>query len=341
MIARTSRLARFMLIISVSILLLSPVCVAGKSVLIKIATLAPEGSSWMETFNTLKTEIMQKTEQNVQFRIYAGGVLGDEKDMLRKLHIGQIHGAVLTSSGLSALYGEIDVLQIPFLFQTYGEVDHVLDKMNTFFRKGFEDNGYVLLGWSEAGFVRLMSTTPVASLNDLKKMKVWTWEDAPLSRAIFDEAEVSAIPLTVPDVLVGLQTGLVDVVYAPPAGAISLQWFTRVKYLTDVPLTYLVGAVVIKKNVFSQIPPVYQSAISESFRLHLGKLKTIIRNENQEALRVMEKHGVKIIKPSQDAVEEFMKLSDKAVQRLGAVSFSPKTRDDVSAYLKEYRDNKK
>jgi TRAP-type C4-dicarboxylate transport system substrate-binding protein len=330
-----------MLIISVSILLLSPVCVAGKSVLIKIATLAPEGSSWMETFNTLKTEIMQKTEQNVQFRIYAGGVLGDEKDMLRKLHIGQIHGAVLTSSGLSALYGEIDVLQIPFLFQTYGEVDHVLDKMNTFFRKGFEDNGYVLLGWSEAGFVRLMSTTPVASLNDLKKMKVWTWEDAPLSRAIFDEAEVSAIPLTVPDVLVGLQTGLVDVVYAPPAGAISLQWFTRVKYLTDVPLTYLVGAVVIKKNVFSQIPPVYQSAISESFRLHLGKLKTIIRNENQEALRVMEKHGVKIIKPSQDAVEEFMKLSDKAVQRLGAVSFSPKTRDDVSAYLKEYRDNKK
>jgi TRAP-type C4-dicarboxylate transport system substrate-binding protein len=261
--------------------------------------------------------------------------------MLRKLHIGQIHGAVLTSSGLSSLYGEIDVLQIPFLFQTYGEVDYVLDKMNTFFRKGFEDNGYVLLGWSEAGFVRLMSTTPVASLSDLKKMKVWTWEDAPLSRAIFDEAEVSAIPLTVPDVLVGLQTGLVDVVYAPPAGAISLQWFTRVKYLTDVPLTYLVGAVVIKKNVFSQISLVYQDVIAESFQVHLEKLKTMIRNENQEALRVMEKQGVKIIKPSQDAVEEFMKLSDKAVQRLGAVSFSPKVRDDVSAHLKEYRKNKK
>lgn len=341
MIAKKIDFVKFILIISASILLLWPISAAAKSVLIKIATLAPEGSSWMETFNKLKTEIMQKTEQNVQFRIYPGGVLGDEKDMLRKLHIGQIHGAVLTSSGLSALYGEIDVLQIPFLFQTYGEVDHVLDKMNTFFRKGFEDNGYVLLGWSEAGFVRLMSTKPVATLSDLQKMKVWTWEDAPLSRAIFDEAEVAAIPLTVPDVLVGLQTGLVDVVYAPPAGAISLQWFTKVKYLTDVPLSYLVGAVVVKKNVFSQIPAEYQRVIVESFQVHLEKLKTMIRNENQEALKVMEKHGVKIINPSQNAVEEFMQLSDKAVQRLGVVSFSEKIRDEVTAYLKEYRDNKK
>jgi TRAP-type C4-dicarboxylate transport system substrate-binding protein len=341
MIARTTILGKLFMLISAWFLLLLPVSVAGKSVLIKIATLAPEGSSWMKTFNELTAEILQKTDQTVQFRIYPGGVLGDEKDMLRKLHIGQIHGAVLTSSGLSALYGEIDVLQIPFLFQTYGEVDHVLDKMDTFFRKGFEESGYLLLGWSEAGFVRLMSTTPVTTLNDLKKMKVWTWEDAPMSRAIFDEAKVAAIPLTVPDVLVGLQTGLVDVVYAPPAGAISLQWFTRVKYLTDVPLSYLVGAVVVKKNVFSQIPAPYQGVIIESFQLHLEKLKTMIRNENQEALRVMEKHGVKILKPSQTAVEEFRQLSEKAVQRLGAASFTQKVRDEVSTYIKKYRGIKK
>ena len=232
MIARLAAHHKTGLILFVFILFLLPGDSAAKSVLIKIATLAPEGSTLMQTLNELKPEILHKTDKTVRLRIYPGGILGDEKDMLRKLHIGQIHGAVLTSSGLSSLFGEIDVLQIPFMFQTYEEVDHVMAKMDAFFRKGFAANGHVLVGWSEAGFVRLMSTTPVTDLNDLRKMKVWTWEDAPMAEAIFDEAEVAAIPLTVPDVLVGLQTGLVDVVYAPPAGAISLQWFTKVKYLT-------------------------------------------------------------------------------------------------------------
>ena len=337
MIARMTAHYKIGLMLLAFFLFLPPGNVAAKSVLIKIATLAPEGSAWMQTFNALKSEILNKTDKNVRLRIYPGGVLGDEKDMLRKLHIGQIHGAVLTSSGLSSIFGEIDVLQVPFMFNTYEEVDHVMVKMDAFFRKGFADNGHVLVGWSEAGFVRLMSTTPVTDLNDLKKMKVWTWEDAPMSRAIFDEAEVAAIPLTVPDVLVGLQTGLVDVVYAPPAGAISLQWFTKVKYLTDVPLNYLVGAVVIKKKVFDRITPAHQEIIMKSFQARMETLKTQIRGENREAINVMQKQGVKILKPTQEAITEFNRLSDKAVQRPGAVAFTPKVLDEVNAYLKVYR----
>ncbi len=198
----------------------------------------------MKTINTLTAEVMKKTENRVQFKIYPGGTLGDEMDMLRKMKIGQIQSAALSSGGLSALSKEIDVLQIPFLFQKYEEADSILKKMDSLFRKGFEENGYVLLGWSEAGFVYLMSTIPISSVADLKKAKVWIWEESPMSKAIFDEAGVKAIPLSVPDVLVGLQTGLVDVVYAPPTVAISLQWFTKVKYLSDVPLAYLAGGIV-------------------------------------------------------------------------------------------------
>ena len=322
-------------------LILSPVNGAEKSVLIKIATLAPEGSAWIQILSELNAEVGRKTNKKVQFRVYAGGVLGDEKDMIRKMHIGQIQGAVLTSSGLSELFKEINVLQVPFLFQTYGEVDYVISKMDPFFRKGFAENGYALLGWSEGGFVRLMSTTPITTLSELKKVKVWTWEDAPMAEAIFNEAKVAAIPLTVPDVLVGLQTGLVDVVYAPPAGAISLQWFTKVKFLTDVPLNYLAGGIVIKEKAFNRIPPVYQDMLMESFQHHLNKLKEMVRNENQQALIVMEKQGVKILKPSNETVEEFKRLSDKAMQRLGHKSFSNKVRDEVSAYLDEYRRIKK
>jgi len=310
---------------------------AEKGFVIKLGTLAPEGSSWMKTFNTLNTEVMKKTENKVQFKIYPGGVLGDEMDMLRKLKIGQIQGVALTSGGLSALFKEMDVLQIPFLFQTYEEVDATLKKMDSFFRKGFEDNGYVFLGWSEAGFIYLMSTVPIASVSDLKKAKVWVWEDSPMSKAIFDEAGVKAIPLTIPDVLVGLQTGLVDVVYAPPTGAISLQWFTKVKYLTDVPLVYLAGGVVVKKDIFKQISQSSQNFISESFQQHLDQLKIITRNENRDAIKVMVKNGVKIITPSKDQIDEYKRLSNKAMGHISGQTFSNKVLDEVTSLLESYR----
>src|SRR4030066_630235 len=286
---------------------------AEKSVLIKMGTLAPEGSSWMKTFNTMNTEVMKKTENKVQFKIYSGGVLGDEMDMLRKLKIGQIQGVALTSAGLSPLFKEMDVLQIPFLFQTYEEVDTVLKKMDSFFRKGFEDNGYMLLGWSEGGFVYLMSTGPIASVADIKKGKVWVWEESPMSKAIFDEAGGKAIPLTVPDVLVGLQTGLVDGVYAPPPGAISLQRFTKIKYLTDVPLVYLAGGVIVKKDILKQIPQASQNFVLESFGQQLDRLKIITRNENRDAMKVMVKNGVKIVTPTKDQIDEYKRLSSNAM----------------------------
>ena len=320
-----------------SLFFLQPAYGAEKSTIIKLATLAPEGSSWTKTFNTLNTEVMKKTENRVQFRIYPGGVLGDEKDMLRKMKIGQIQGAALTSGGLSALFREINVLQIPFFFQKYEEVDAILNRMDSFFKKGFEDNGYVLLGWSEGGFVYLMSTIPISGVADLQKAKVWIWEESPMSKAILDEAGVSAIPLSIPDVLVGLQTGLVNVVYAPPTGAISLQWFTKVKYLTDVPLVYLAGAIVVRKETFHQISPSDQSTIIEISQRHLKQLKAITRNENREAIQVMIKHGTKIVTPSKDQIDEFKRLSNQAMSRLGSQSFSKKVLNEVSSILEGNR----
>ncbi len=310
---------------------------AENTLLIKIGTLAPEGSSWVKVFNSINTEVMKKTGNTVQLKIYAGGVLGDEMDMLRKLKIGQIQGVALTSAGLSSLFREMDVLQVPFLFQNYEEVDAVSKKMDPFFRKGFEDNGYVLLGWSEAGFVYLMSTVPIASVADLRKHKVWIWEDSPMSKAIFDESGVKAIPLTIPDVLVGLQTGLVEVVYAPPSGAISLQWFTKIKYLTDVPLIYLAGGVIVKKDIFKQIPQPYQNLVLESFQQRQDQLRTISRNENRDAIKVMVKNGVKIITPTKDQIEEYRKLSNRAMGHISGPSFSKKVLDDVTSFLESYR----
>jgi len=321
--------------------LVAPHSAYSKAVTIKIATLAPEGSAWIQTFGDLNAAVKKKTNNSVRFKIYPGGVLGDEKDMRRKMHVGQIQGAVLTSAGLSGIFGEMDVFQIPFLFESYDEVDYILEKMDGFFRKGFADKGYILLGWSEGGFIRLMSTAPISSLDDLRKAKVWIWEDAPMAKAIFDAAEISAIPLSLPDVLVGLQTGLVDVVYAPPSGAISLQWFTKTKFITDVPLMYLIGAVVVKKNVFKKLSPAEQQALLELSPEYMAKLKLVIRNENQEAIKVMTKHGVKLVKPSQDEIGEFKKIAAKAMEYQTGKSFSQKVRDEVIAHLETFRKSKK
>ena len=260
--------------------------------------------------------------------------------MIRKMYVGQIQGAVLTSAGLSAIFSEMDVFQIPFLFESYDEVDHVLEKMDGFFKKGFSDKGYVLPAWSEGGFIRLMSTIPIASLDDLRKAKVWTWEDAPMAKAIFDEAGVSAIPLSLPDVMVGLQTGLVEVVYAPPTGAISLQWFTKAKFLTDVPLIYLIGGIVIQNSAFKKLSADHQQILMALCPKYMAQLKLVIRKENQEAIQVMGKHGVKLIHPSADQIEGFKIVSRNAMTRQIGKSFSAKVKDEVIRYLEEFRKSK-
>jgi TRAP-type C4-dicarboxylate transport system substrate-binding protein len=319
-------------------LMMPPADSVAKTLEIKIATLAPDGSSWIKTFHAIDAELRQKTEQQIGLKIYPGGVLGDEKDMLRKMHIGQIHGAALTAAGLSAIYSEVDVFQIPFLFESHKEVDYVIDDMGAFFQKGFEENDHILLGWSEGGFVRLMTTTPVATMDDLRKVKVWTWADSPMTRVIFEQANVSAIPLSVPDVLVGLQTGLVDVVYAPPSYAISLQWFTSTKFMTDVNLIYLVGGLVMKKKMFDKISPDHQNILLETCQRRMNELKNTIRKENQEAIQVLIKHGVKIITPTPAQIAEFKAVSDRAMLRIEGKSFSKKIRDEVVAKIKTYRE---
>ena len=310
---------------------------AQEVTVIKIATLAPDGSSWMKTLNAIKVEVMEKTKGKVVFKIYPGGVLGDEKDMMRKMQIGQIQGAGLSSGGLAAMFKEIDVMHIPFFFQNYEEVDYLLKKMGPYFKKGLEDNGYILLGWSEAGFIYLLSTVYVSSVNDLKKVKVWIWQESPLAKAIFHEAGVAAIPLSLPDVLVGLQTGLVDVVYSPPTVAIALQWFTKVKYLVDVPLSYSGGGIAVRKDIFKKLPLASQTIILESAQRNLDQLKTITRRENQEAIKVMQNNGVKIVTPPKDHVVEFKRLSEKAVSHFTNQTFSPKALADATAILEAYR----
>ncbi len=314
---------------------------AKERYIIKLATLAPEGTPWMNIFHKINGEIKKRTGGMVKLRAYPGGVLGGDRDMIRKIRIGQIHGAGFTGMGLGSINRDIFVMEIPFLFQNYEEVDYVLSKMDDYFRKGFREEGYVLLGWSEIGFVYLLSNVPVTSVKDIKGTKVWLWEGDPIASPVLRKAGVAPIPLGVPDVLMALQTNLIDVVYASPFAAIALQWFTKVKYMTDLPLIYSLGGILLSKRMFDKIPANLQEIVKDVFHNHISLLNVRTRRDNDEAVRVMQKQGIKLVSPTDEETEEFKRISLEAIDELGDKVFSKDVLVQVRSHIKQYRKARK
>lgn len=305
--------------------------------LIKLATLAPEGSLWMETFHKINDEITRKTDGRVRLKAYPGGVLGEDRDMLRKIRIGQIHAGGFSGMGLGSINRDIFVIEIPFLFEDYGEVDYVMAKMDDYLRKGFEEKGYVILGWSEIGFVYLLSNIPVTSLKDLKGAKVWLLEGDNLSSTVFSKAGITPIPLGIPDILMALQTNLIDVVYASPLAAIALQWFTKVKYMTDQPLVYSLGGVMVTKRIFAKMPSNLQEIVKEVFQYHTSLLNARMRRDNEEAKKVMAKQGIEIVTPSDEEIDAFKQMSREAIDGMGSKAFSEDVLAEVRSHINQYR----
>ena len=230
---------------------------------IKFATLAPEGSTWMNVMRDFARGVKQKTGGQVRFRIYAGGVQGDEKDVVRKMRIGQIHSAGFTGVGLGEILPETRVLELPFLFFREEESDFVHKRVGPRLSAAFEGKGFVLLGWAEVGLVRLFSKRAIRTQDDLTHAKVWAWEGDPLVKAYFQALRITPITLSITEVLTSLQTGLIDTVYASPLAAIALQWFTRVEYMTALPISNGTGAVLISKKTFDRLSPKQQTVLKE------------------------------------------------------------------------------
>ncbi len=318
-------------------LICAPVPASAQQVVLKMGTLAPEGTAWVKAFRDIGRELEQKTNKQVSLRIFPGGVLGDEEDMLRKIKVEQIQGALLTGGGLGLIFKDVKILAIPFLFQNYAEVDAVLGKMDGFFRKGLEDNGFTSLGWAEQGFVYLFSKEPIQGVADIGKKKVWIWEDTAMGRAVFKELGINPIPLSIPDILMALQTGMIDTVYASPLAAISMQWFTKVSYLTDVPLAYSIGAVVFQKSALEKIPPAQRGMVEETFTKYLGPLKEKVRSDNEKAIQVLLGKGIKRVSPSPREVKEFQDACARGINTLNEDQFSKKTLEEIRGFLKTLR----
>ncbi len=318
-------------------LMLFPHMGMAKAIEIKLSILAPEGSTWMNIMNEFNKELEKETKGQVKFKVYAGGVSGDELDVIRKIRIGQIHAGGFTGVGLGQVVPAVRVLELPFIFKNYKEVDYVTSHLKSYFEGEFEKKGFVFLGWAEAGFVNVFSTNPITTLEDFKKVKMWAWEGDPLVKALADAYKVVPVPLSITDVLTSLQTGLIDSFYAPPLAAIALQWFTKVKYMTRPELANATGGMIMSKKQFDKLSAENQKILKDVTIKYSAKIIEATRKDNEKSYEVLKKNGIKFVEISQKELEGMAKTSEKVRQVLTGKLYSKELLDRMMNLIQEAR----
>jgi TRAP-type C4-dicarboxylate transport system substrate-binding protein len=265
---------------------------------IKIATIVPDGSSWLVEMRRAGKEIERQTAGRVKLKFYPGGVMGHEKTVLRKLRAGQLHGGAFMSGALTAVYPDVELYSLPLLFRSYEEVDYVRERMDDQLKVGLTKAGFVALSISDGGFAYVLSQKSLRRVKDLAGAKVWLPEDDVMSQVTLDIAGVSPVPLAIADVYTALQTGLVDTVAAPPMGAIAFQWHTKVRYLTDVPLMYLVGILAVDRGTFEKLSPEDQAVLRQVVGEASRRLDQENRVGEENAKQALRKQGIEFVMAS-------------------------------------------
>ncbi len=305
--------------------------------MIKIATLAPEGSTWMNAMHQMDDEVRARTENRVGFKFYPGGVQGDEKDVLRKIRNGQLHGGGFTGFGLGAVASDVRVLEMPFLYRDLTEFDFVRGAIDGQLDQVFDESGYLNLGWVDVGFVYIFSKDPIATPEELAAARMWVWAGDPLAELFFKAFGISPIPLAAPDVLTSLQTGVINSAYSSPLGCIALQWFTRVSYMTDVPITHGMGALLVSKKALKKISADDLTALREVAAPILRELTEQTRLQNREAIEEMKKEGVEVVQVSGEVRRKFFETGRSAWNDGVGKLYSAELLEQVKGLLAEYR----
>ena len=303
--------------------------------LIKFATVAPEGSTWVKHLRKLDKEIRAKSDGMLGFRIYAGGIAGDELDVLRKIRIGQIHCAAFTGVGFGQILPMVRVLDLPFLFRNDNEIDLVHQELRQFFSKGFKKRGFELLAWAEVGNVYLFSKKPIKKVEDLRGLRVWAWSGDPIAKETFAAMGVNPILLAITDVTTALNTGMINTVYAPPLGAIALQWYTSMSYIMSLPLAHSTGAVLISSKYFNKLPQDLSKILTSAFDKAMIKLTSTLREQNKEAFQLIRDSGLTIISaPSGPSLNEFYKIHEQVARKLTDKIYPKEVLEQVYNILK-------
>jgi TRAP-type C4-dicarboxylate transport system substrate-binding protein len=277
----------------------------GAAAEIKIATVAPDGSHWMQQMRAGAEQIAARTDGRVTIKFYPGGVMGNDAQVLRKIRIGQLQGGAFTAGGLGARYSPLNLYGIPLLFRSLDEVDFVRERLDAKLLSGLEEAGFVSFGFIEGGFAHLLANEPIRSVEDLRRKKVWVPDGDQISFLAMETLGLSPVVLPVTDVLTGLQTGLIEVAFASPVAALVLQWHTKVKYITMLPISYSMGIFAIDREAFAGLEPRDQQTIREIMGRYMNELDDAAREDNQRADAVLQQAGLQSVAVNAADVESW------------------------------------
>lgn len=305
---------------------------------LKIASIVPEGSAWMKSMRDGAAEINQRTDGRVTLKIYGGGVQGNDKQVQRKMRTGQLHGGAFTSGSMSNFQRDADLYSLGLMFRNLDEVSYVRERLDEVLIQRLEHAGYVCFGFAGGGFAYMMSNTPLRSSQDTSGQKIWTPEGDALAFAALQAIGVAPVAMPITDVMTGLQTELLDSVAVPPVGAVVLQWHTRLKYITNLPLAYVYAAILIDRKAFKRLKPEDQKVVREVLeRVYRGFEESGIK-DNEQALQALLGSGLEMVNPVPEEIETWRKAVARSQEEQAAAGkLDPDLLRRVRELLKEYR----
>ncbi len=309
---------------------------------IKIATLAPQNSGWATTFRAGAKEINDRTEGRVTLRFYWGGAQGNEKKILQKIKIGQLQGGTFSPTDFQGPYPDVNIYGLPFFFENYGEVNYVREHMDAGLEAGFAKLGFKTFGFAGGGFAYVLSNEPVHGHADLVGKKVWLPQGDLISYEAMKSLRLSPVPLPLTDVLTGLQTGLIDIVAIPPLVALALQWHTKVKYVTRIPVLFSIGFMAIDQRTLKKLSADDRVVLTEVLTRLYAELDAASEDEAQAATDALLNVGVEDIEPGQGEFERIrheMDETNRAMAKKGM--FSLELLHEMEHHVSDYRNEHK
>jgi TRAP-type C4-dicarboxylate transport system substrate-binding protein len=304
---------------------------------IKMGTLAPDGSPWHQALQSMGERWRKISAGQVKLVIYPGGVLGDEPDMVNKMRIGQIQAAGLSGAGLSGIEPGVMALQIPMMFDSYEELDYVRERVAPRLEKMVEARGYVVLNWGDVGWVHFFTTRPATRLGDMRKMKLLTLAGDNDTLELWKANGFRAVPLAATDILTGLQTGLVDAVPNTPLFALLDQSFGIARNMIDVKWAPLIGATVITRRMWDSLPAAQRSEMMNAAREAGVSLRGGIRKMGDEAIATMQKRRLQVIHVDAATVAEWRREAEGVYPKLRGGQVPAELFDEVRKLRDEYR----
>lgn len=283
---------------------------------LKIATVAPEGSAWMREMRKAAERVQQRSEGRVQIKYYPGGVMGNDATVIRKIRLGQLQGGALTGSSAAALYKGAQLYSLPFLFRQAGEIDGVRAEFDGRLIEGFREAGFQPLSISGVGFAYLMSNASIGRRSDLLQRKVWVPQDDLIAEQTFRAGGITPVPLPLPDVFTALQTGLIDTIGNTPAGAIALQWHGSLKQVLDLPLSYVIGYILVDRRAFERLPEADRAIVLEAFAQGGAAIDAGNREGDAAAMRALQGLGVQLQPASAEDVQFWTAVGTRVIDQL-------------------------